>query len=94
MHAFGTSIDKDGYAYISYPISYGNFGNTTRIASTLIRTSAVSNANEYLGIAQSSVSDGSTVTVMLAGVSTGHSSLTQDTKYYVQNDGSFKYYFK
>jgi len=88
-HAFGTSIDKDGYAYISYPISYGNNGNTTRIASTLIRTSAVSNANEYLGIAQSSVSDGSTVTVMLAGgVSTGHSSLTQDTKYYVQNDGS------
>ena len=88
-HDFGTSIDKDGYAYVSYPISYGNYGSTTRIASTLIRTSSISTASDYLGIAQNAASNGGSVTVMLAGgISTGHSSLTQDVKYYVQNDGT------
>ena len=84
-HKFGTSIDRDGYAYVSYPISY----TTTKVASTLIRTASVSTAADYLGIAQNAAADGGSVTVMLAGgISTGHSSLTQDVKYYVQNDGS------
>ena len=84
-HKFGTSIDRDGYAYVSYPISY----TTTKVASTLIRTASVSTAADYLGIAQNAAADGGSVTVMLAGgISTGHSSLTQDVEYYVQNDGS------
>ena len=88
-HKFGTSIDRDGYAYVSYPISYGSGGTTTKVASTLIRTASVSTAADYLGIAQNAAADGGSVTVMLAGgISTGHSSLTQDVKYYVQNDGS------
>ena len=88
-HKFGTSIDRDGYAYVSYPISYGSGGSTTKVASTLIRTASVSTAADYLGIAQNAAADGGSVTVMLAGgISTGHSSLTQDVKYYVQNDGS------
>ena len=88
-HDFGTSIDRDGYAYVSYPISYGSGGSTTKVASTLIRTASVSTASDYLGIAQNAASDGGTVTVMLAGgISTGHSSLTQGVKYYVQNNGT------
>jgi len=83
-HDFSMVTKVDGYAYVTYPISSGG-----QIGTTLVRTASVSNANEYLGIAQNAASNGGSVTVMLAGgISTGHSSLTQDVKYYVQNDGT------
>ena len=63
--------------------------NNSNIYTSFFRTSATSTKDSYLGIAQSTVADGDTVTVMLAGaISDVHSSLTPDTTMYVQDNGT------
>ena len=63
--------------------------NNSNIYTSFFRTSAASTKDSYLGIAQSTVADGDTVTVMLAGaISDVHSSLTPDTTMYVQDNGT------
>ena len=63
--------------------------NNSNIFTSFFRTSASSTKSSYLGIAQSTVADGDTVTVMLAGaISDVHSSLTPDTTMYVQDNGT------
>ena len=80
--------NPSGYAFMSYMSEYSSTSYPS-ILGRVLRLDAVSNYTDYLGIAQNTVAQSATTTVMLAGaVSDQHSGLTQDTKYYVQTDGT------
>ena len=80
--------NPNGYSFIGFHTHY-NFQQFPDLVGRVARLDAVSNYTDYLGIAQNTVAQSATTTVMLAGaVSDQHSGLTQDTKYYVQTDGT------
>ena len=81
--------NPNGYALLSYMANYTFQHPFPTLKGRVLRLDAVSNYTDYLGIAQNTVAQSATTTVMLAGaVSDQHSGLTQDTKYYVQTDGT------
>ena len=80
--------NPNGYSFIGFHTHY-NYQQFPDLVGRVARLDAVSNYTDYLGIAQNTVAQSATTTVMLAGaVSDQHSGLTQDTKYYVQTDGT------
>ena len=80
--------NPDGYSFAGFHTHY-NYQQFPDLVGRVLRLDAVSNYTDYLGIAQNTVAQSATTTVMLAGaVSDQHSGLTQDTKYYVQTDGT------
>ena len=83
--------NPNGYSLLLWTTPYKATYPQTHpdVAGRVVRLDAVSDYTDYLGIAQATVADNASCTIMLAGgISTQHSSLTLGSKYYVQEDGS------
>ena len=75
----GAHESKDGYGMFLI--------NGTK--GTLVRLDSISNADSWLGVAESTVTSGNSVNVILAGgIADVYTGLTLNGDYYVQDDGS------
>ena len=86
----GAVQNKDGYGLFitrDYSTAIGGTGQYTR--ATLARLDSVTNSDSWVGIAESTVSSGASVNVILAGgVADVYTGLTPNTDYYVQDNGT------